>query len=337
MIQQMQAVNCVLNRDLNFALRQAASERDYKSVVTPRTFTGRPLVSGNGVSQAQADAATAMSDAVAELSSLELAVLETYNRLQSASEAQDWHSALLQTQAYQDFQQQRADALDTLANTAEALADANEAAGLNALFTPQDYAAYLAELQASGYDANSRTFFLGTGLSEDEIALMLQAEREAFEEALPTASVYFNTPLRDMASESRATAQALRAFFPTSQTVKAAAQEDARQQVAGYQIPFALGNPTEISRTVTLVIRPVDMPLQWQASLSQAAVKLGAGQQTEVALMLDPGDQPVLKDVDVQVAVEGYLDGELIGGVLVRQWVPGEVGYKVYLPVIQRW
>lgn len=330
--QQMNGVRCNLNTNLRRSTGIAGAGRDYESIVTPRTFTGQALAPGNGVTQSQSDAATTMAQAVAQLASLNLAVAETYDRLQAASQAEDWGAALAQTQAYQDFQRQRADALDAVADAADALVAANQDAGLEETFTHQDYAAYLAELKTNGYDAETRAFHQATGLTDEEINAMLQAEIAALEESLPTTATEFNAILQELAAESRATAQKLRPFFPTTR-----AENEALQRVAANQVSFAVGNPTDTKATVELVVRPVDLPLQWTAFLDRAVVvELDAGAETQVTLTLDPGDQPVLKDVDVQVAVEGYINGELIGGVLVRQRVPGSMPNTIFLPMVQR-
>jgi hypothetical protein len=88
---------------------------------------------------------------------------------------------------------------------------------------------------------------------------------------------------------------------------------------------------------VQLVVRPVDVPLHWRVSLAQSAIVLEAGEETQMELILDPGGQSIPSDVDIQVAVEGYINGELIGGVVVRQRLPGTSALNsVYLPLLRR-
>ncbi|NCC30758.1 MAG: hypothetical protein EOM24_01895 [Chloroflexia bacterium] len=335
MQQQMQQVICVLKRNLNIGGSLLASSRTYETLVTPRSFEAQPLLADDEVTTAQAQASTAIATTVAQLNGLEFALLETYERMQQASQAQDWQAALRQTEAYRAFQVERADLLDQLATAADELVSANLAAGEDPGFSPDEYRTYLDELKADGYDAETVAFHRATGLSEAEIAAMLQTEIATLEQGMPTTSTSLNGILRNLATESRATAQALRIFL---QPATLAADATTLTTVASNSIPFVVGNPTDSEATVTLIIRPVDLPLHWRASLNQTALRLAAGEQSQAILTLDPGGQPVLQDTDLQVAVEGYINGELIGGVLISQRVPGNVTTtnRVYLPLVQR-
>jgi hypothetical protein len=331
--QQTQQIICVLNRDLGFDTQALSNERDYRTVVTPRSFTAQPLLAGNDVTQAQAAAGTTMAQVVAQLNGLDLALFETYARMQRAAEAGDWASALVQSRAYRTFQLERADALDHLAAAVDALIAANLAAGFDPIYSSNDYNEYLAALKADGYDADTVAFQRNSGLSEAEIAALLATEIATLEQNLPTAGVSLNGILRDLAAESRTTAQTLRAFLPAAQL----AQANGLEPVASNAIPFVVGNPTDSAATVTLVIRPIDLPLHWRASLDHASIALEAGAQTEAILTLDPGGQSIPRDVDIHVAVEGYINDELIGGIIIRQRLPGTASAgTIFLPLMQR-
>lgn len=333
MQQQMEQVRCVLRRDLNISSQALSTSRDYQEIVNLRDFTTQPLLVGEEVTAAQAAANTTMAAVVAQLNALDLALLETYDRIQRASQAQDWATALRQTEAFREFQVQRATQLDALATAIDAVIAANLAAGLDPIFSPDDYRSYLADLKANGYDAETLAFHRASGLSNAEIADMLASEIATLEQGIPTSSPSLNGMLREFAAESRATAQTIRRFLPATQI----AQSSALEQVAQNAIPFVVGNPTDNEATVRLVIRPVNLPLQWSASLDQTAIILAPGAQTTATLILDPGEHPVLRDVDIQVAVEGYIGDELIGGVLISQRVPGvSIENFLYLPLLRR-
>ncbi|MFV9504161.1 MAG: hypothetical protein AB4911_06305 [Oscillochloridaceae bacterium umkhey_bin13] len=335
--QQNQQVICVLNRDLSLnANTLAESGRNYQELVTLRSFVPQPLLVDDEVTPAQAAASTKAAEAIALLNGLDLAIIETYARMVQASRAQDWQAALRQTEAYRGFQLQRAEQLDRLATALDELVAANLAAGLDPLFSPAEYAAYQDELRTSGYDAETIAFRRASGFSNAEIAEMLAIEIATLEAGLPTASTSLNENVRELAAESRATAQALRRFL---QPIQSATGDTHHLTTAtANPISFVVGNPTENAATVELVVRPVDLPLHWQVRLDQATFQLDAGEQIRTFLTLDPGGQAVLQDTEVQVAVEGYINGELIGGILVRQHVPSSAAgtTTVFVPLIRR-
>jgi hypothetical protein len=69
---------------------------------------------------------------------------------------------------------------------------------------------------------------------------------------------------------------------------------------------------------------------------------LGADEEITVTLTLSPGNTPMVEGTQIQAAVEGYIDGDYIGGVLFERWAPGqprqasETEYQVFLPVLKR-
>jgi hypothetical protein len=110
---------------------------------------------------------------------------------------------------------------------------------------------------------------------------------------------------------------------------------------------FTVGNPTDSENTVDLRMRPINVPVGWSYSLDKNNPTLAAGATTEVELTITPGDQRVVEGTEVRVAVEGFIDGEYIGGILFGEWVPGQDLVvkpdapeadlsSVYLPLIQR-
>jgi hypothetical protein len=65
-------------------------------------------------------------------------------------------------------------------------------------------------------------------------------------------------------------------------------------------------------------------------------VELEAGESTTITLTIDPGSPQVLVDVDTYVGVEGYINGEYIGGALFQQRMPvAKDDGTLYLPAIR--
>ena len=100
---------------------------------------------------------------------------------------------------------------------------------------------------------------------------------------------------------------------------------------------FQIGNPLAETATVELRVRRLDLPPDWMVTVSPAAVELGPGEEVTGLLGIRPGLAAV-QGTQPRVAVEGYVDGELIGGVVTEVMVPRHVlggpKQKVYLPLV---
>jgi len=77
---------------------------------------------------------------------------------------------------------------------------------------------------------------------------------------------------------------------------------------------FQVGNPFGITTTVALRVRRIDLPPDWLVTLSADAVTLAPGQQVTVTATATPG-LPGIQGTLPRFAVEGYANGELLGGV----------------------
>ena len=103
--------------------------------------------------------------------------------------------------------------------------------------------------------------------------------------------------------------------------------------------PFQIGNPKAEAATVELRIRSLDLPADWMVSVSPVWVDLQPGEEASGLVTIRPGLAAV-QGTRPRVAVEGYVDGELVGGVVVEVMVPRHVqagpGHKIYLPLVQR-
>jgi hypothetical protein len=84
---------------------------------------------------------------------------------------------------------------------------------------------------------------------------------------------------------------------------------------------FEVGHPLPTEETVELVVRPVNLPLGWTYELSRRNATLVQGETVDVALTLHPGSELLEGDL-VQVVVEGFVDGELVGGVRMEYLTP---------------
>jgi hypothetical protein len=100
-----------------------------------------------------------------------------------------------------------------------------------------------------------------------------------------------------------------------------------------------VGNPLTQTAAINLQFRRVDVPPDWLISLTPISVTLAPGQVITATVDVVAGS-PVVQGTEPRVAVEGYANGNLIGGVVIDVLVPMQVNFdgklRVYLPSVTR-
>ena len=328
---QANKVTKCLDDEVGYKAQIAAMDqggRDYEVIATPPVFTPPTLAIGPNVSQAQADAANQLAALAAEIAGLRVAIGRSSERAQWAGQANDINALRRQLQAYQDYRAQLrvkllayADAIDaTLAVTRDA-----DEPDIN--FTLADYMAYLSDLKANGYDADTLAYYKASGLDDTEIANMLQNEIAALDAQLPSPTTFYT-----LLAENRDAARREADDLPAP--VLAAADGPMRVDEEASSVEFVVGNPTDAAATVELTVRPVALPADWSYELDNNAPQLDAGASTTVTLTIYPGG-PLLEGVVPQVAVEGFINSDFVGGILVRAGLP-LVKPELRLPLLMR-
>jgi hypothetical protein len=336
-----------LKQQLSFsaALNGAAlaqAQRDYQTVVEVPDYTPPPVTVEGDITAAQEDALNQVAEAAANAIALKEAVNVTGARIRGAGQAGDRVAAAQQMDAYRDFRRRHAEALQTLADSLDAALDVTEGAGVpDQFFTPQDYQEYLEQLRTSGYAPDVRAFHQQSGLTDAEIEAMRQEEIERLETGRYAATTLY-TLLREVRNTARQEAEDLLETYGT-ESQASLAQDSPRafaiEPIAG---SFVVANPTDSRETVDLTVRPVNLPINWSYSLDNPAPVLDAGEEVTVTLTLSPGATPMVEGTQIQAAVEGYIDGDYIGGIVFERWAPGQprqepdAEYQLYLPMIQR-
>jgi len=313
--------------------------RDYQTVAPPPALTMPQLAAGGAVSQAEADAANAVGDTVAGLVALDIAIETARDRAAQAGEADDAVWVSRQTTAYREYQRLKGAALKQLATHLEALLAVTQGAGQpDDVLTPADYEAYLAELLANGYDAETIAFHKAFGRTDAAIARQLQDEIASL-----TNGTFFVTSFYGIVAEARDAAAAegarlqSRYGLPSAQsgTVSAQAGDAGGLYLGTLTSQFLVGNPTESQQTIDLIVHPVELPLDWTYALSPSAPVLGPGEAVTVTLTINAGAiRP--QDSQARLAVEGYIGSELIGGILFQQSIPSAGPNTIYLPLVIR-
>jgi hypothetical protein len=322
----------------------AQMQRDYQVVVEVPEYTPPPVTVEGDITAAQEEAFNRVAEAAANAIALKEAVNVTGGRIRGAGQAGDREAAARQMAAYRDFRRRHAEALQTLADSLDTALEVTEEAGVpDQFFTPQDYQEYLTRLQTSGYDPEVRAFHEQSGLTSADIDTMLQEEIERLQMGRFTATSLYAL-LREVRDTARQEAEDLRKTYGTDSDSQATLSQDSPRSFAIDPIAgsFVVANPTDSRETINLTVRPVNLPINWSYSLDNPAPVLDAGEDVTITLTLSPGDTPMVEGTQIQVAVEGTIEGDYIGGIVFERWAPGqprqepEAEYRVFLPSIFR-
>jgi len=84
---------------------------------------------------------------------------------------------------------------------------------------------------------------------------------------------------------------------------------------------FDVGHESLETETVKLLVKPINLPLNWSYELSDRELTLDSGEIRTVTLRLNPAVDGISTDT-INIAVEGYVLGQLIGGISFEYYVP---------------
>lgn len=299
--------------------------RDYQKVVTPPPYDPPEILAEGDVTQQQADVLNLLAQTAADLLSLNVSIGATAQRMNWAAQTLDEPASdglyylSLQFQAFRGFTNQYADKLDLYADQIDALLILLDETS-DPYFLAEEFHNIRDELAANGFDDEERIFYEETGLDPALIDQLAQDLVKAFD-SQAKETIQFSVALAGIQANSRSLAQRLRMQYSAPAAQLLAVQASPTVFVDNQTFSFEVGQPFAEQKTVDLVVRPVSLPLGWTYDLSQHSITLGAGEIAEVDLTLFPSGHMLEGDL-VQVTVEGYVDDELIGGLLLEHLVP---------------
>jgi len=324
--------------------------RDYQQVVTPAIYNPPDIVVESGLTLEQVSALNTLAQTSADLLSLNQSLGATAQRMNWAGQAigvagstlgatveQPLYYLDLQFQAYRDFANQYADKLDLFAGQIDSLLVVMDSAD-DAYFMPEDFLMTRDALTSTGFGGEEVTFYQQTGLDN---ALITQLEQDlvASFNTQTIEPISFLDALFDIQTNSRTLADRLRAQYPLPVTGLLRTQQASAIFVPPQVYTFDVGHPFVGSKSVELVVRPVNLPLGWTYELSQKSTTIAEGESISATLTLNPSGELLEGDL-VQVMVEGYVDGALIGGIrmdyLTPFLTPRVFYYDLYLPMVNR-
>ncbi|MBN1660629.1 MAG: Ig-like domain-containing protein [Anaerolineae bacterium] len=314
--------------------------QDYDVYATPESFTFTPLVPGGDLSAARATAGNDLMRAMLDLTAQMRAAALSLDRYAGAANANDLYWASEQAAWLIYYKQESGATMLEVADRLDALLDVMLDEGVEDLTVPvAKVEAYQARLASEGFSADEIAAARSIGLTDAEIESIRQARLAADPEEVAGSVV---TRLRTTAAALRPLGDVLMnpPNFDQGAGVGTTAPGSANlARIFVGHTPFQIGNPLPDAAAIELRVRSLDLPPDWMVSVSPTSVSLAPGGQVTGVLTVRPGLASV-QGTRPRVAVEGYIDDELIGGIVVDVMVPrhavGGPVHRVYLPLVVR-
>ena len=323
------------------ALAMDPPRQDYQIIATLEHYAFTPAQASAEVSQERADAANALMSASLDLTAKLKAATISLDRYAGASQNDDLAWASQQAAAYLYYRSASAAAMQNTADKLDTMLQVLQKDGVpDRSYTLDEIKGYLQRLQTQGFKQTEIDAARVIDLTDSQIEAIRQ-ERIASDPAQGTGSV--KALLGQMSAALRTAGQALAetsTSVQTNATLQASSSSTpltSNNLIRVYQetYPIAIANTNSVTETIQLRVRPIDLPADWGAAVSPITVTLKAGEQTTVNLTVAPGTAAV-QGTHPRVAVEGYVNDQLIGGVvqdvIIPETVPFDGKLKNYLP-----
>ncbi|HTP08319.1 MAG TPA: Ig-like domain-containing protein, partial [Anaerolineae bacterium] len=322
--------------------------QDYNVATVPIWYRWPHTQPDANISQARAAAMNAASDALADVVAYGTAADTALDRYGGASQAQDLTWAAQQANAQIFYEQQMGTALLTYADKLDAFVQVlNDEHETHITVSVGDAINYQQSLSSTGFTTQEIADAKLVGLTDDDIEAIRQEiiATDPNDLAGNILDMYFNE-----AFVSRNLGNALLhpyAFSPGGSvggtaglkpTAVLTVTGNTLAQIGNIVTTIPLSNSlAQTSTLVSVVARRIDLPADWAVTVSPAQVTLGPGQQTTVTVSILTGS-PAPQGSVPRVAVEGYANNQLLGGVVVDVIVPNDMPYflQTYLPVIKK-
>jgi hypothetical protein len=344
--------NAGIAMDLKWASQIDQAEKgdpprqDYTHISTPDVINLAQTQVGSGVTQAHADALNALQTAVEQANAYGHAATIALDRYGGASEAGDLTWASTQQGVMQEYNQLYGAALVTAAQKMDDLVAELATEGITSvIITPAQAAAMQADLNTNGFTTQAIADAHALGMTDADLAAFKADILAASPEDL-AGDLIVN--MEQIAADYRSLGNILQhpdTFNPgftvggSGGAPVSANAVNSMAQVYNTTATVQIGNPLAQSATIALSVRPVSLPAGWTADVSPAQVTLDPGTQTPVTVTLSAAE-PVPQGSTPEVAVEGYANGQLLGGVTIKIVVPYYMPFdgklRTYLPVINR-
>jgi Bacterial Ig-like domain (group 1) len=320
------------------------ARQDYTTPTIPVWHRFNPVQPSADISPQRAAALNAVSDALFNIQAYGTAATTALDRYAGASAAGDltWASAQSNEMLY--YEQQLGSSLVTYADNLDALVAVLQAEGeTQTVITLADVINYQTRLATSGFTQQEIADAHQAGLADSDI----EAYRQEIIASSPAdiagdlISIYTSE-----AATARETGNAILhpAVFNPGYSVGGTGGSpqvvnNLMAQVYDLTSSFILSNPNATTSVINLTVRRIGLPADWTVDVSPAQVSLDPGQQVTVTVSVVAGS-PLPQGSRPRLAVEGYVNGQLLGGValdiVVPQYRPFDGFLRTYLSLVSK-
>ena len=208
-----------------------------------------------------------------------------------------------------------------------------------------DVAAYQQRLVTSGFTVEEIAGYTALGCSADEIEWVKDTfiARDPAEMAISVRTEYAEAIVdyRTLGNLLAYPAPTFSQQVSSSSTGIGMASSSSPNLASFGEIEQSIevGNPLAITATVELKVRRLGMPADWGVALSSRQLTLGPGEHQPVTVRILPAAASAQGTVP-RVAIEGYVDDQVLGGVefrvIIPTYTPFATGLRVFLPLVLR-
>ncbi len=323
--------------------------QDYKLIATPVRPSIPPVQPNSQISAARAAAINPVNDAYADVEAYGGAAAISFDRYGGAAAANDLQWSSQQSAALIYYNRALGTALVNLADRLDAFRQVLRNEGeQDYVVTADDVRVYQDRLRTQGFTADEINDAKLVGLTDADIEAIRQDDIAA--DPVTTAGSYL-TRLADESAKARELGNTLlnpwdfgggisisggSGLLSQATTIT---ESNTLARLFDTVSTIQIGNPLTQTTTIELRIRRIDLPSDWIVAVTPMTVTLAPGEQTTVTVGIRAGTATV-QGTQPRVAVEGYANGQLLGGVSFDVIVPKATFFdgklRSYLPLVIR-
>jgi hypothetical protein len=327
------------------SLSEDPPRQDYKSVAVPETLNVPTIQAGPGMPATRAGALNNFMKASANLATMQIAAVLSYDRYSGAAEASDSTWASIQANAYVTYLKLTAQDMLEYQKSIVALIAEIKAEGYTDLFLPEtDFINFQNRLKTQGWNDTERQAAKIAGITTEGLELIRQyiiaadpatstgSQLDSLQSRADFYGRLGNAILNPPSFGGPVSGHAGLAFSATP-------GGNNLLRAYGAVETIQVGNPLAQTAVIDLKVRALGLPADWVVSLSQSQVTLEPGQQVTLTVTILPG-LPLVQGTQPSLAIEGYVGSQLIGGYAIHMAAPRYVDYtkpfQIYLPLMKK-
>lgn len=324
------------------ALAKDPPRQDFDQIALTRTLTAPTVLPGSDKSDTHAQKLNNYYTAyLAVLSAGEAAAL-SLDRYGGASNARNLIWASQQAQALQFYNKEMGLALQPYADSIDGLLQVLVADGFTPVTVTHDaLVAAQNSLLTDGFPAGTAEDAQTFGIDAEGLKAMLE---RLTSDPLEYDDFTVQDLLADLAADARVLAPLMinAPNFPSpASTARSGQAADTSRlaRVFAKTVEFQIGNPLSQTATIDLQVRPVSLPGDWLATVTPMTATLQSGETITGFVEVHPGSAAP-QGLIPRLAVEGRINGELIGGLVVDIMIPlsaeALAENRIFLPLMMR-